>query len=72
MSGVPFFMDFNIQHKQIEKICKKYWNIVKAERTPRANTTGKAKIHISESTHLEGSYCKECVGSPCSEKVLHF
>lgn len=72
MSGVPFFMDFNIQHKQIEKICKKYWNIVKADRHLGPILPEKPKFTYRRAPTLRDLIAKNVLDPPAQKKFYIF
>lgn len=65
-------MDFNMQHKQIEKIVKKYWNIVKADRHLGTILPEKSRFTYRRAPTLRDRIAKDVLDPPSQNKCSFF
>lgn len=65
--GVPLMMDYNVQYKQIETICKKYWNIIKADRHLGTILPEKPKFTYHRAPTLRDIIAKNVLDPPAQK-----
>ena len=68
---IPLIMDYSVQHKQIEAICKKYWHIVKADRHLAQVLPEKTLFTYRRAPTLRDIIAKNVLDPP-EKKVFHF
>lgn len=67
---VSLVMDFNIQHKQIEIIFLKYWNIVKADRHLGAILPERPKFMYRRAPTLRDRIAKNVLDPPTKKNFF--
>lgn len=66
--NVPIIMDYNIRHKQIEKIIRRHWDIIKTDRHLGTILSNQPKFVYRRAPTLRHRLAKNVLDSPKKEK----
>lgn len=69
---LALIMDYNLQHKQVERIIEKYWNILKYDDILKSFILVKPRFIYKRATILRDQLVKNVVEPPVTNTIIIF